>query len=46
MVPSADVRRVALAHCYENSTSGMVRPFDSLDELREALRPYRVQVSA
>jgi len=45
MVASEDVRRVALAHHYDGHPD-QPRPFDSLDELRDALRPYRVQASA
>lgn len=45
MVPSADVRRVALEHHYDGHPN-QPKPFDSLEELRDALRPYRVKQSA
>lgn len=43
-VPSEDVRRVARGHTYEGHSQ--IRPFDSLAELRDALRPYRTESAA
>lgn len=41
VVASDDVRRVAMAQHYDGYPN-QLRAFDSLDELRDALRPYRV----
>ena len=42
VVASDDVRRVALAHHWDGHPN-QPKPFDSLNEVRDALRPYRLE---